>query len=42
VISEPALVAQEERFAHAFAASDLSLARGLYHPAVVYLSPTAG
>src|SRR5207245_9214035 len=40
VISEPALVAQEERFARAFAAGDLSLARALYDPAVVYLSPT--
>src|SRR5947208_4204213 len=40
VISEPALVAQEERFARAFAAGDLSLARALYDPHVVYLSPT--
>jgi len=40
VISEPALVAQEECFARAFAAGDLSLARALYHPNVVYLSPT--
>jgi len=40
VITEPALVAQEERFARAFAAGDLSLARTLYHPDVVYLSPT--
>ena len=40
MISEPALVAQEERFARAFAAGDLSLARALYDPAVVYLSPT--
>jgi ketosteroid isomerase-like protein len=40
VISEPALVAQEERFARAFAAGDLTLARALYHPDVVYVSPT--
>src|SRR5437016_9550749 len=40
VISEPALVAQEECFARAFAAGDLSLARALYHPDVVYSSPT--
>ncbi|HUE29430.1 MAG TPA: nuclear transport factor 2 family protein [Verrucomicrobiae bacterium] len=40
MISEPALVAQEECFARAFAAGDLSLARALYHPNVVYLSPT--
>ncbi len=40
MITEAALLAQEERFASAFAAGDLALARGLYHPAVVYLSPT--
>ena len=40
MITEAALVAQEERFARAFAAGDLALARGLYHPGVVYLSPT--
>ena len=40
MISEPALVAQEECFARAFAAGDLSLARALYQPDVVYLSPT--
>ena len=40
MISEPALVAQEERFARAFAAGDLSLARGLYHSDVLYVSPT--
>ena len=34
------LVAQEERFARAFAQRDLSIARPLYHPGVVYLSPT--
>ena len=40
MISEPALVAQEECFARAFAAGDLSFARALYHPDVVYSSPT--
>src|SRR5215470_17945374 len=35
-----ALAAQEERFARAFARGDLSIARPLYHPDVVYLSPT--
>ena len=34
------LVAQEECFARAFAQGDLSIARPLYHPNVVYLSPT--
>src|SRR5690242_9586696 len=34
------LAAQEARFARAFAAGDLSIARPLYHPDVVYLSPT--
>jgi ketosteroid isomerase-like protein len=32
--------AQEERFASAFATGDVSQARDLYHPEVVYLSPT--
>lgn len=32
--------AQEERFARAFAAGDIALARDLYQPDVVYLSPT--
>jgi hypothetical protein len=31
---------QETQFAHAFACADLELARPLYHPEVVYLSPT--
>lgn len=31
---------QEERFARAFAAGDITLARDLYHSDVVYLSPT--
>lgn len=39
-ISEDALRAQEERFARAFAARDLDLARDLYTPDVVYVSPT--
>jgi len=34
------LAAQEESFARAFSEGDLSIARPLYHPAVVYLSPT--
>lgn len=34
------LTAQEERFARAFRAGDLEIARALYHPDVVYLSPT--
>jgi ketosteroid isomerase-like protein len=32
--------AQEERFSRAFAAGDISQARDLYYPDVVYLSPT--
>ena len=32
--------AQEHRFARAFGAGDISLARHLYHPEVVYMSPT--
>ncbi|ORW34231.1 hypothetical protein AWB91_01340 [Mycobacterium paraense] len=39
-ISEDALRAQEERFARAFAAGDVTLARDLYAPDVVYVSPT--
>ena len=39
-ITSAALEAQEARFATAFAAGDPSLARALYHPAVVYRSPT--
>jgi SnoaL-like domain len=31
---------QERRFSEAFAAHDIGLARDLYHPEVVYLSPT--
>ena len=40
MLTADALAAQEAAFAHAFAAGDVSLARDLYHPAVVYLSPT--
>jgi ketosteroid isomerase-like protein len=39
-ISEPKLALQEERFARAFLHGDLEIARPLYHPDVVYLSPT--
>jgi ketosteroid isomerase-like protein len=39
-ISEETLVAQEARFARAFAAGDPSIARDLYQPDVVYVSPT--
>jgi hypothetical protein len=34
------LAAQEERFASAFSGRDLSIARPLYQPDVVYMSPT--
>ena len=34
------LAAQEESFARAFSEGDLSIARPLYHPDIVYLSPT--
>jgi ketosteroid isomerase-like protein len=40
-LSLAALDAQEETFARAFAAGDIRLARDLYHPEVVYMSPTA-
>src|SRR5262245_52579747 len=37
----PALLnEQAECFAHAFASGDIEIARPLYHPDVVYLSPT--
>jgi ketosteroid isomerase-like protein len=39
-MTEEALGRQEERFASAFAARDLGLARPLYDPAVQYVSPT--
>jgi len=40
MITTDALAAQESAFARAFAAGDVTLVRDLYHPAVVYLSPT--
>ncbi len=39
-ITDEALAAQEACFGRAFAAGDLSIARPLYHPEVVYVSPT--
>jgi hypothetical protein len=39
-ISEEALLAQEASFARAFAAGDPAVARDLYQPDVVYVSPT--
>ena len=39
-IDPDALARQEDCFARAFAAHDVALARALYHPAVVYVSPT--
>ena len=39
-ISLERIDAQEHRFADAFAAGDISRAADLYHPEVVYLSPT--
>jgi ketosteroid isomerase-like protein len=39
-IGPEALAAQEASFARAFAAGDVGLARALYAPDVVYLSPT--
>ena len=38
--TEHALVEQEECFARAFAAGDVGIARPLYDPGVVYVSPT--
>ena len=40
MITPPRLIEQEDRFANAFEAGDLEIARPLYHPDVVYLSPT--
>jgi ketosteroid isomerase-like protein len=40
VITSSALEEQEAAFARAFAAGDLTLVRELYHPSVVYVSPT--
>ncbi len=39
-VAEGDLERQEETFARSFASGDLELARPLYHPRVVYLSPT--
>jgi ketosteroid isomerase-like protein len=39
-ITTEALAAQEANFARAFAAKDLEIARPLYDPGVVYVSPT--
>lgn len=39
-IDEARLEKQEQTFARAFQAGDIALARGLYHPEVVYRSPT--
>ncbi len=39
-IDETALENQEQAFARAFHARDIALARNLYHPDVLYLSPT--
>jgi ketosteroid isomerase-like protein len=39
-ITERRLAAQEAIFARAFASGDLGMARPLYHPRVVYVSPT--
>jgi SnoaL-like protein len=39
-ITEAHLLAQERRFAEAFAARDIGRTRPLYDPAVVYISPT--
>jgi ketosteroid isomerase-like protein len=39
-VDERRLLEQERSFAAAFAARDLGLARVLYDPAVIYLSPT--
>ena len=39
-ITADALARQEDCFARAFASANLELARPLYHPEVVYLSPT--
>ena len=38
--TERTIAEQEDRFARAFAAGDLSLVRPLYHPDVAYVSPT--
>jgi len=40
MVTDETLTTQEATFARAFAARDLEIARPLYHPDVVYLSPT--
>jgi ketosteroid isomerase-like protein len=40
MVTAATLQSQEEAFARAFAAGDIERARPLYHPEVVYLSPT--
>ena len=39
-LSDKMLAQQEQSFAQAFASADLEIARPLYHPDVVYISPT--
>jgi len=39
-MTEQMLAEQEDVFARAFASADLQIARPLYHPDVVYISPT--
>jgi hypothetical protein len=39
-LTDQMLTEQEEVFARAFASADLEVARPLYHPQVVYISPT--
>ena len=39
-LSDKMLAEQEQTFARAFASGDLEIARALYHPDVVYISPT--
>jgi len=39
-LTDASIAAQEACFARAFADADVSIARPLYHPAVVYVSPT--
>ena len=39
-VTASTVACQEECFARAFGSSDLEIARRLYHPEVVYLSPT--
>ena len=39
-LTDQMLIEQEHIFARAFASADMELARPLYHPDVVYISPT--